>query len=137
MRTIVVLGAALIASTAALAGAALYPKQDCSKAVTQMDLDQCAGANDTAADAALNAFYKKLMAQASDAKAADALKESERAWIAYRDRECDREVGPREESGSIWPMEMSLCLEDKTASRLCELRRSNDLSQPPAPACPK
>jgi len=137
MRISIVIAFVLSASTAALAGGELYPKQDCSKAVTQMDLDQCAGANDAAADAALNASYKKLLAQATDTKSATALKESERAWITYRDRECDREVGPREESGSIWPMEMSLCLEDKTAARLCELRRSNDLSQPPPPACPK
>jgi uncharacterized protein YecT (DUF1311 family) len=128
--------AVLAMPVVAFAGPSLYPKQDCNKAVTQMDLDQCAGANDAAADAALNALYKTLLAQETDAKAVSALKESERAWVVYRDKECAREVGPREESGSIWPMEMSDCLEEQTARRLCELRRNNDLSAPPQPACP-
>src|SRR5579864_2525272 len=110
-----VVGAVLVSVGVAFAGEkALYKTQDCSKAVVQFDLNQCAGANADAADAALNALYRQLLKQHPDAHATARLKKSERAWIAYRDKQCASEVGPQADGGSIWPMEMSNCLEEKT-----------------------
>jgi uncharacterized protein YecT (DUF1311 family) len=88
-----------------------------------MDLNACAEANRQAADAALNTIYQELMAQQSDAASKEQLKAVERAWIVYRDKECAFEVGPQQGGGSIWPMEMSSCLEEKTATRIRELAK--------------
>lgn len=100
-----------------------YPVKDCSQLTVQMELNACAGANLKAADVALNKAYQQAMAQQTDASSRRQLADVERAWIAYRDRECAFEVGPQENGGSIWPMEMNNCLEQMTAARLHELVR--------------
>jgi len=111
------------AASAVAENAAPYPVRDCGQFTTQMDINECAGANLQAADAALNKVYQQVMAQQGDASSKEQLKDVERAWIAYRDRECAFEIGPRQDGGSIWPMEMSNCLEEKTAARIRELMR--------------
>jgi uncharacterized protein YecT (DUF1311 family) len=103
--------------------APLYPVQDCSHLMTQMELNQCAGANYEAADSVLNKFYRQLMTDQTDAASKQHLMEAERAWIAYRDKECAYEIGPQQGGGSIWPMEMSNCLEALTAARLRALAK--------------
>ncbi len=102
---------------------ALYPVTDCSHLTTQMELNQCAGANYKAADAALNRLYQQVMGKETDAASKQRLIEAERAWIVYRDKECAYQAGPQQEGGSIWPMEMSNCLEELTAARIRELRK--------------
>ena len=100
-----------------------YRVTDCSRLTTQMDLNQCAGANDKSADAALNVLYRQLMAEDADAAVKQRLIDAERAWIAYRDKECAYQVGPQQGGGSIWPMEMSNCLEQLTSARISELSK--------------
>jgi uncharacterized protein YecT (DUF1311 family) len=115
--------AMLDTADAVAAEAVPYPVSDCAQLTVQMDINACASANLQAADTALNKVYQQVMLQQSDAASKDQLKDVERAWIAYRDRECALEVGPRENGGSIWPMEMSNCLEEKTAARIRELTK--------------
>jgi uncharacterized protein YecT (DUF1311 family) len=112
-----------VTSSAACARDMLYPTQDCNRANTQLDLDQCAQANFEAADRRLNEVYHAAMDAAGDESARVQLRDSERAWISFRDQECARQVGPREGGGSIWPMNLANCLEEKTAKRIRELRR--------------
>lgn len=126
--------ASLLASSA-FAASTLYPVRDCNNLMAQLDLNQCAEANFESADKALNVLYRRLLAADTDAKSQSLLKESERAWIAFRDKECLREAASNE-GGSIWPMVHSGCLERKTRERICELRENNDLDAPPTP-CPK
>ena len=125
LRIVIVTAATLALSGggAAAQNAPPYPVKDCSQLTTQMELNQCAGANDQAADAALNKLYRQLMADQTDAASKARLTDAERAWIAYRDKECAYEVGPQQDGGSIWPMEMSNCLEAVTAARLAELTK--------------
>jgi uncharacterized protein YecT (DUF1311 family) len=120
--------AATLALTLGVAGARaqnapLYPLADCSHLTTQMELNQCAGANYQAADAALNRVYRQQMAEDTDAALQQRLTAAERAWIAYRDKECAYQIGPQQDGGSIWPMEMSNCLEELTAARIRELTK--------------
>lgn len=103
--------------------AALYKTRDCSKLQTQTDLNICAQDNLDSANAALNALYAKVMADPDNAQSKTQLKDLERAWMTYRDKECAWEAGPQEGGGSIWGMEMSNCLEAKTAIRIRELRQ--------------
>jgi len=132
MRTIsAAIAAIALLSCAASASGDIYPTQDCNKATNQMDLNQCAEANYEAADRALNDIYGRVMELQGNQRAKDGLRMSERAWVAFRDRECARQLGPREEGGSIWPMDMSNCLQEKTDARIRELRRN--LSCPEGP----
>jgi uncharacterized protein YecT (DUF1311 family) len=121
--------------SAAQARDSFYPVQDCNKAVVQMDLNECTEANFEAADKALNDVYKSVMAAQTDDASREQLRQSERTWIAFRDRECARQVGPREGGGSIWPMDMALCLQDQTDKRIRELKRSLDCPNGPNAPC--
>jgi uncharacterized protein YecT (DUF1311 family) len=47
----------------------------------------------SAANAKLNAEYQKIMAQEGTPKDKTALRDLERAWIAYKDKQCLFEVG--------------------------------------------
>jgi uncharacterized protein YecT (DUF1311 family) len=100
-----------------------YPTQDCNKATNQMDLNQCAEANFESADRKMNEMLRAAMDAQGDDGAKDRLRESQRAWVARRDKECADQVGPREEGGSIWPMDLASCLEQKTAGRIRELQK--------------
>ena len=126
MRTIwtAIAAIAVISSSACHArDGASYPTQDCNKANTQLELNQCAQANFESADRKLNEVYHQAMDAAGDESSRAQLRESERAWLTFRDQECARQVGPREGGGSIWPMNLASCLEEKTAQRIRELRR--------------
>lgn len=125
-----------IAFTVPPAGAAspLYRAKDCGTNATQADLNICSYANLQAADAALNRLYARLMTQQGSPAEKHRLKAAERAWMAYRDAECAFTVGPREESGTIWPLEMNGCLQRKTDARLRDLQFHLDC--PSEEACP-
>ena len=90
----------------------------CAKETSQMGLNQCFGKVADAADAKLNRLYKELIGKA-EGKEKDSLRDAQRAWIAYRDKECDYET-IAEEGGSIRPMEISICVADKTNARVKE-----------------
>jgi uncharacterized protein YecT (DUF1311 family) len=93
---------------------------DCNHAMTQMDMNLCADNDYQAADKKLNAAYRKAMA-GEDTHGRDLLRQSERAWIAYRDAECAY-VANASEGGSIQPMEYSVCLTELTKARTKELK---------------
>jgi uncharacterized protein YecT (DUF1311 family) len=101
-----------------------YPVTDCGKFTTQMDLNKCAMDNLKSADKALNDTYQTLMSKQDDAASKQRLKAAQRAWIAYRDRECAFEVGPQEGGGTIWPTEFGGCMEQITATRIRELKQA-------------
>ena len=112
-----------LSATPAVAGDKPYKAVDCSKLTVQMELNECAGANYAAADKALNEIYRMALSAQKDVSAKSRRRASERDWIARRDKSCADETGPQEEGGSIWPMEMNLCLQKKTDERIRELDR--------------
>ena len=103
------------------ANSALAQNTDCSKAMTQMDMDFCAGKNFQAADKKLNDTYREVMTALGDKNYQAKLKAAQRAWIAYRDTECTFEVAENE-GGSIYPMVYSLCETKLTDARTKELQ---------------
>jgi uncharacterized protein YecT (DUF1311 family) len=113
--------AVLFAAVAAQAQNNLFAHTDCKKAATQMDMDYCAGLDFKAADAKLNALYQEMMAK-YDGADKEKLKVAEKAWLAYRDAECDFETA-QSQGGTIHPMIVTMCLTDKTKARLKELKR--------------
>jgi uncharacterized protein YecT (DUF1311 family) len=125
-----------VAGSALANDAPLYKTRDCGKEMVQMEMNLCAGANLDAANVELNRVYRNLMSQQADDASKNGLKDLERAWVAYRDKECAWEVGPQQDGGSIWPMEMDNCLQQKTDARIRELKASLDCKEGD-PSCKK
>jgi uncharacterized protein YecT (DUF1311 family) len=88
---------------------------------TTRDLDQCYHAVYQRADAELNTVYRQLTDRLSDPSERDLLRDAEQAWVQYRDKECAFETaGTRE--GTIHPIEVSVCLTEKTRAHIEELQ---------------
>jgi uncharacterized protein YecT (DUF1311 family) len=49
------------------------------------------------------------------------LKEAQRAWINFRDKDCAYSAGPQSEGGSLWYIEYSGCMIARTKNRIREL----------------
>ena len=114
MKTFLYASAAMLLFAAAPAQAA-----DCDNAGTQIELDRCAMQEYQAADDQLNNVYTQVMAQAADK---EALRQSERDWIKFRDSSCEQETADSE-GGSMHPMLVSQCMAEKTRARTRELRK--------------
>lgn len=111
---------------------------DCGKAITQMDMNRCAGDDFAAADAALNAQWEVT---AADMRERDALTQSlddgrpgyfaqllaaQRAWLAFRDAHC-ASAGYAARGGSMEPMLVAMCRTQLTRQRTSQLQ---DLIEP-------
>jgi len=112
--------------TLALVTAALMPvaaqADECSKATTQAEMNICGGHELDQANATLNNLYKETMAKYDPAGQA-ALRKSERAWIAFRDAECDLRTD-ESKGGSIWPLVHAQCLTELTRARIKQLEKA-------------
>lgn len=102
-----------------LPAAAAVAQTDCRNPQTQTDMNRCANADYAKADAELNRVYQQLRAKTGSAAQLEA---AERAWLAYRDKECDLETAG-EAGGSIQPLLQATCLKALTERRNAELRR--------------
>jgi uncharacterized protein YecT (DUF1311 family) len=88
---------------------------------SQIGMSICAGADYVAADAELNKTYSELMERLSDdAEGRKLLQATQRAWIAFRDAECEFSTNDSRD-GSIHPMLVSNCLESLTIDRTKQL----------------
>lgn len=96
-------------------GQELNPKT-CGFGGSQSEMNVCAFAKFKQADAEMNRLYVEQMAYLS-ADNKQRLRDSQIAWLAYRDKTCHYKAGPREQSGSIWPLHDSLCRESLTKQR--------------------
>lgn len=121
---------ALVFGGAAMPAIAQEPKVDCGKAETQMEMTYCAEQDLVAADKALNAQYQatRKVAKKRDAdsepdanKADEFLVKAQRAWVAYRDAQCDS-WGYQAHGGSMEPQLIYDCQADLTRKRTAELK---------------
>jgi len=117
-----------------ISGAASAQDIDCKNPQTQSDMTSCEAARHDAADKALNVQYKKTRAAMvaidkdldGDMKGAEqALVKAQRAWIDYRDAECDA-AGFQARGGTMEPMLVAGCLADITDKRTKELKELED-----------
>lgn len=95
--------------------------QDCDQ--NQQAMNLCAEQRYARADAALNRTYSRNLKAQPDDAARQRLRDAQRAWISYRDKDCAVEAGPRETAGSIWPLQYYGCLERHTTRRTMELQQ--------------
>jgi uncharacterized protein YecT (DUF1311 family) len=95
----------------------------CAGAQTPTDMNSCADNEYQGADQKLNAIYSSFK------PVSDKLRESERAWIKYRDAECVF-AGDYVEGGSMQPMVVSNCMTALTKDRIQTLKGdAADLNQ--------
>lgn len=120
--------------TAGAARAEDDPAPDCENPQTQAELNICAADSAEQADKALNAQYKLARQHALNwdkglseggVSAEAALKTAQRAWIAYRDAECDLEAVTID-GGSMQSMIISGCLETLSKARTQELKQISE-----------
>lgn len=95
---------------------------DCNKAMTQQDMNMCAGQALKQSDKKLNSAYQSLMGKSKDAQYKNALKQAQRSWIKYRDDDCKLAALPST-GGSVQSMAYSGCLTEKTDQRVAELNK--------------
>lgn len=104
---------------------------DCedSSNMNQQEMNMCAYQDFNNADAELNKIWPKAKAFAEnldenvsegDQTAADALLKSQRAWLIYRDQQCELE-GFTSRGGSMQPLLVSGCKTTLTNARIKEL----------------
>ena len=111
--------AALLAACAPAAAAAQEDDEFCPEGRTQFEMNACAAEELNAADSVLNVAYQDLLREIEPERV-ELLRAAQRAWIRYRDAECDleaSEVG----SGSLEPMVHALCLAGLSRRRAAEL----------------
>jgi uncharacterized protein YecT (DUF1311 family) len=134
-----VLTAALLTASASLPPSAVLAQQhdsqdvDCTNAQSQADMNYCAAMDYKTADDQLNAVYKQALKSQADldkqnaefdpnqAGALKALKKAQRAWIDYRDGECEGE-SYQAAGGTMQPMLEAGCDADLTRKRIKELQ---------------
>ncbi len=119
-----ILAIALFAASASGAAAEmpLYARQDCDAVIHSADaFHRCYADNLEAANRTLEETYRSLMAQRTFyVGSRSALRDVERAWVAYKDRECDYEYGGRGNE-NYWLAHAS-CEIRLTEQRIRELR---------------
>ncbi|MEO0635249.1 MAG: lysozyme inhibitor LprI family protein [Pseudomonadota bacterium] len=96
---------------------------DCSDPgnLPQQGMNYCAAKEFERADAALNAAWKLLRPTATKASdGSDPMLQAQRAWIRYRDGQCDAE-GLHFEGGSLEPFIVAQCRTRMTQARTQEL----------------
>ena len=99
--------------------------QPCENRGSQAEASDCAYREYKAADAELNQIYGRLAA-VLDAEDKAQWKESELAWIKYRDSYCSFESS-QYKGGTMRPMIESFCLARVTKAHAAELKDQFDL----------
>jgi uncharacterized protein YecT (DUF1311 family) len=95
---------------------------NCNDQSTQSDLNICADQDFKTADKALNEVYRTIVQRLSqDPEGKTRLTAAQKAWIGFRDAECDFQSGNSIE-GSIHPMLVLMCRTGLTQKRTDELK---------------
>jgi uncharacterized protein YecT (DUF1311 family) len=99
---------------------------DCENAETTVDMIKCADRDFQEADERLRALYTKLHAE-MDETARTLLRDAQRAWLVFRDAECER-ARDVARGGTLAPVLHISCLADLTEQRIGDLEGETDLS---------
>jgi uncharacterized protein YecT (DUF1311 family) len=108
--------ATLPAATIAVARDACDPSN-----LGQQAMTTCAGWDFEKAEAKLVALFKEQLNAEDNAETKALLVRSQKAWVVYRDAECDY-AASASLGGSIYPMLVSQCQTHLTEARMKELR---------------
>ncbi len=108
---------------------AASPGKACDNARTQLEINECAAQEASAADAELNAVYRQVMQQLqAQPVAVEKLRAAQRLWIPLRDADIaarypvGKDENPRVLYGSMYPMLYSAAKAELTRQRTQWLR---------------
>lgn len=93
---------------------------DCNNAQTQGEMNECAVADYKKADKELNSAYQQALKKTSGEQR-NLLKSAQKKWIFYRDADCKFQT-QNTIDGSVYQMNMGICLKNKTEQRTKELK---------------
>ncbi|MGF6173936.1 lysozyme inhibitor LprI family protein [Ensifer sp. 4252] len=108
---------------------------DCANASDQATLNECADKALKASDTELNTLYKQIEARLKDDQdKTKLLVSAQKAWIAFRDTECDFSAAGVA-GGSVYPMIVLQCRDGLTQNRVKDFKsylscEEGDLSCP-------
>lgn len=111
----------------------------CADAEDQATLNQCAAQEYKAADAELNTRFHEIRKRlVDDAATRGLLRDSERAWVSFRDAECTFAASATA-GGTAYPMAYDSCLTELTKQRSARFQQylsaeEGDLTSPLPPA---
>jgi uncharacterized protein YecT (DUF1311 family) len=100
---------------------------DCfQKEMSQTGMDRCASEEAARADTELNSVYQRLLSKAERVPgASEKIKDSEKAWIKYRDAYIEA-MYPEEDKqaayGTVYPMEVDLLIATLTRKHTEEIQ---------------
>jgi len=95
----------------------------CDDALPQIPKNICTTDQFKKSDAVLNRLYKEKIAAMTNSINIDRLRDSQRAWVTFRDKACLYDAGKPEESGSVWSLEHYGCMAYHTKKRIEDLKR--------------
>jgi uncharacterized protein YecT (DUF1311 family) len=120
IRTLCIAALLLVGTPALLAA---QDREEFCPARTQSEMTACAAEELARADTLLNERYRQLVRLlAPEPARLQRLREAQRAWIRFRDAECDYEASAFE-GGSMQPMIDALCVAGLTKTRADEIQR--------------
>jgi uncharacterized protein YecT (DUF1311 family) len=105
---------------------------NCQEALSTVEMNTCAGAEFETADTELNRVYKAAIAAIpamatgeppfDTASWEEALRASQRAWVAFRDAECEEHLAKFWTGGTGATVDIISCKTEKTEQRTKELK---------------
>jgi len=104
--------------------AAYVSASECGDAMTQSAMNECVLKEYKASDKTLNQTYREVFKH-TEGDQRKLLKAAQNAWIGYRDSDCKFQ-SYRSGEGAVRPMNMALCLKEKTIQRTTELKKMLD-----------
>ncbi|EHH02584.1 urease-associated protein [Agrobacterium tumefaciens CCNWGS0286] len=96
--------------------------ESCGNKTNQTEMNVCASESLKKSDAEMNKVYKEIEGRLKgDADTTKLLVATQRAWIAFRDAECDFQTS-NVRTGTVYPFVNSSCHEGLTQSRTEDLK---------------
>lgn len=99
----------------------------------QTSLNLCSFHRYKKGDAELNRIYQAQLARMTSKVDAQRYREAQRAWLKHAEADCLFRNGPREDSGTIWPLLQNTCLAEHTEARLRILQQYLNCTQDGCP----
>lgn len=107
--------------------------RDCNNLNTQIEINKCLASNLELKNKEIGNIYNKYLLKLNTEQKT-ALKESQRLWVQFKEKDCAFEVSPLK-NGSMYSSTLSKCLINRTEKRISELKNMMNCSNGTEPNC--